>query len=68
MNNIKEFFKDQIAGGATDKFFYGIHGKIEGTLSIQCHRGPLQTLSLDGLIFDKMVNSTPFFKTIGVNE
>jgi hypothetical protein len=68
MNDIKEFFKEQIRGGATDKFFYGIYGKIEGTLSIQCHRGPLQTLSLDGLAFDRMQESTPFFKIVEVNE
>lgn len=59
---MNEYFKKQLESGATDKFFYGVYGTIEGTLRIECHRGPLQTLSLEGLEFDRMVESTPMFK------
>jgi hypothetical protein len=57
---MNEYFKEQIAGGATDQFFYGFDH--DGKISIERHRGPLQTLSLDGLVFDRMMGSTPFFK------
>lgn len=58
--NITELFEQQIAGGATDNFFYGTENR--GEVRIERHRGPIQTLSLEGLVFDKMVDSTPFFK------
>lgn len=57
---MNEYFKEQIAGGATDNFFYGI--AIDGTVRIERHRGSLQTLSLDELVFDRMVGSTPMFR------
>ena len=55
-----EYFKEQIEGGATDNFFYGT--QIDGTVRIERHRGPLQTLALDGLVFDRMMGSTPMFR------
>lgn len=60
MNDVKEYFQEQLAGGATDNFFYGTENP--GEVRIERHRGPLETLSLDGLVFDRMVDSTPFFK------
>ena len=57
---MNEYFKEQIENGATDNFFYGT--EQNGKISIERHRGPLQTLSLDGLVFDRMMGSTPFFK------
>ena len=60
--NITELFEQQIAGGATDNFFYGT--EIDGTVRIERHRGPLETLSLDGLVFDRMMGSTPFFRPV----
>lgn len=60
MNNIKELFAQQIAGGATDNFFYGT--EIDGTVRIERHRGPLQTLSLDDLVFYRMMGATPMFR------
>jgi hypothetical protein len=66
MNDIKEYFREQLSNGATDNFFYAI--EMCGEVRIERHRGPLQTLSLDGLVFDRMMASTPFFKIIGVDE
>lgn len=60
MNDIKELFQQQIESGATDNWFYGT--EIDGTVRIERHRGPLQTLNLSGLEFDRMMGSTPFFQ------
>ena len=65
---MNEYFEQQIAGGATDNWFYGT--EIDGTMRIERHRGPLETLSLDGLVFDRMMGSTPMFRLehFGVEE
>ena len=55
-----DYFKEQIESGATDNWFYGT--EIDGEVRIERHRGPLQTLSLSGLVFDRMMGSTPFFR------
>ena len=60
--NIKELFEQQIAGGATDNWFYGT--EIAGTVRIERHRGAIDSLTLTGLEFDRMMGSTPFFKPI----
>ena len=60
--NITKLFEQQIQGGATDNWFYGT--EIDGTVRIERHRGPLETLSLDGLVFDRMMGSTPFFRPV----
>lgn len=57
---MKQYFEQQIAGGATDNWFYGT--EIAGEVRIERHRGPLETLSLSGLVFDRMMGSTPFFR------
>lgn len=58
---MKQYFEQQIAGGATDNFFYGT--EHDGEVRIERHRGPLQTLALDDeLVFDRMMDSIPFFK------
>ena len=57
---MNEYFREQIEGGATDNWFYGT--EIDGEVRIERHRGPLKTLSLDGLVFDRMMGSTPFFR------
>lgn len=62
MNDIKEYFQEQLAGGTTDNFFYGTENR--GEVRIERHRGPIQTLRLEGLVFDRMVASTPFFKVL----
>ena len=56
----EQYFEQQTASGATDNFFYGT--EINGEVRIERHRGALETLCLDGLVFDRMVASTPFFK------
>lgn len=60
--NITELFQQQIEGGATDNFFYGTEHK--GEVRIERHRGTIDSLSLAGLEFDRMMGSTPFFKPI----
>ena len=57
---MKQYFKKQIEGGATDNWFYGT--EIDGTVRIERHRGTIDSLSLDGLVFDRMIGSTPMFR------
>jgi hypothetical protein len=61
--NITELFEQQIRGGATDNWFYGIF-EIDGTVRIERHRGAIDSLTLTRLEFDRMMGSTPFFKPI----
>jgi hypothetical protein len=60
MNDVKEYFQEQISNGATENFFYAT--ELNGEVRIERHRGQLDSLSLDGLVFDRMMASTPFFK------
>ena len=55
---MNEYFKEQIAGGATDQFFYGT--EHNGEVKIERHRGSLDAFP-EGLVFDRMMGSTPFF-------
>ena len=64
--NITELFAQQIAGGATDNWFYGT--EIDGTVRIERHRGAIDSLLLDGLVFDRMMGSTPFFRPCAYDE
>jgi hypothetical protein len=65
---MRQYFEQQIAGGAIDNFFYGT--EIDGIVRIERHRGTIETLSLDGLVFDRMMGSTPMFRLehFGVGE
>ena len=63
---IKELFKQQIDGGATDQFFYVIENN--GKVSIERHRGTLDTLSINNLEFVRMSKSTPVFRLVEVEE
>ncbi len=60
MNDVKEYFQEQIDGGATENFFYAT--ELNGEVRIERHRGSIDTLSLEGLVFDRMMAATPFFK------
>lgn len=62
MTNIKELFELQVDGGATDDFFYVIENN--GNVSIERHRGTLDTLSINNLEFVRMSKSTPVFRTV----
>ena len=64
--NIKEIFKGQIESGATDNFFYGT--EIDGTVRIYRHRGDIDSLSMTGLEFTRMVGYTPFFRPCAYDE
>ena len=64
--NITELFEKQIQGGATDNFFYCT--EIDGTVRIERHRGAIDSLSLTGLEFDKMMGSIPFFRPCAYDE
>lgn len=66
MNTITELFKQQIDGGATDQFFYVIENN--GKVSIERHRGTLDTLSINNLEFVRMSKSTPVFRPAEVEE
>ena len=57
---MRQYFEQQIAGGATDNFFYGT--EHNGEVRIERHRGTIDKLLLDHLEFDRMMGSTPFFK------
>lgn len=59
---INELFKEQLDGGATDQFFYGI--EANGGLRIERHRGTLDTLSINNLEFIRMSKSTPVFREL----
>ena len=61
--NITKLFEQQIEGGAKDNFFYGITD-IEGTVRIERHRGTIDSLTLTGLEFDRMLGPTPFFRPL----
>lgn len=62
MNEVKKYFQEQISNGATENFFYAT--ELNGEVRIERHRGPIDSLSLEGLVFDRMVASTPFFKVL----
>jgi len=55
---MNEYFKEQIAGGATDQFFYGT--EHNGEVRIERHRGTLDTFPTN-LQFSRMMGTTPFF-------
>ena len=63
---ILNYFREQIEGGATDNWFYGT--EIAGTVRIERHRGTIDSLTLTGLEFDRMMGSTPFFRPCVYDE
>ena len=65
--NITKLFEQQIEGGAKDNFFYGITDN-EGTVRIERHRGTIDSLTLTGLEFDRMLGPTPFFRPCAYDE
>jgi hypothetical protein len=63
---MKQYFEQQIEGGATDNFFYVIENN--GKVSIERHRGTLDTLSINNLEFIRMSKSTPVFRPCAYDE
>lgn len=57
---MRQYFEQQVAGGATDNFFYCT--EIGGTVKIERHRGDIDSLSSNGLVFDHMMGSVPVFR------
>ena len=64
--NITKLFEQQIKDGAKDNFFYGT--EINGTLTIERHRGAIDSLRLTGLEFNRMIGSIPFFRPAYMNR
>ena len=56
-----EYFKNQIEGGSIDQFFYAI--EREGNLTIQRHRGTLDTFPDLEYVRD-LTSGVPLFKEI----
>ena len=63
---ILNYFREQIEGGAIDNWFYGT--EIDGEVRIERHRGTIDSLTLTGLEFDRMMGSTPFFRPCAYDE
>jgi hypothetical protein len=62
---MNEYFKEQLAGGATDQFFYGIEHNDE--LKLLRHHGPMESFP-NNLQFSRMVGSTPLFTMDETND
>lgn len=61
----QEIFKNQIEGGASVMFFYGLERTEPYTLSIIRHRGTLDSLPANLEFVRMLTDSTPLFKETG---
>ena len=59
---MKQYFEQQIRGGATDNWFYGT--EMNGEVRVERHRGSLDVFPTN-LKFVRMAGSVPFFKESG---
>ena len=62
--NIQEIFKDQIDGGATEMFFYGLERPEPHTISIMRHKGSLDTFPTNLEFVRYLTPSNPLFKEV----
>ena len=62
--NIQEIFKNQIAGGATEMFFYGLERAEPFTVSIMRHLGSLDTFPANLEFVRFLTPSNPLFKEV----
>ena len=62
--NIQEIFKNQIDGGATEMFFYGLERAEPFAVSIMRHKGSLDTFPSNLEFVRMLAESTPLFKEI----
>ena len=60
--NIQEIFKNQIDGGATEMFFYGLERPEPHTISIMRHKGSLDTFPSNLEFVGYLTPSNPLFK------
>ena len=60
--NIQEIFKNQIDGGATEMFFYGLERPEPHTVSIMRHKGSLDTFPSNLEFVRFLTPSNPLFK------
>lgn len=62
--NITELFEQQIAGGATDNFFYGLESPEPYTINIMRYKDTLDTFPAN-LEFVRMLNDRfPLFRSV----
>jgi hypothetical protein len=57
-----EHFKNQIEEGATEMFFYGLERSEPFTISIQRHRGSLDTFPTNLEYVRHLTDGVPLFK------
>lgn len=62
--NIQEIFKNQIDGGATEMFFYGLERPEPHTISIMRHKGSLDTFPTNLEFVRYLTPSNPLFKEV----
>ena len=62
--NIQEIFKNQIDGGATEMFFYGLERLEPHTISIMRHKGSLDTFPINLEFVRYLTPSNPLFKEV----
>ena len=62
--NIQEIFKNQIDGGATEMFFYGLERPEPHTISIMRHKGYLDTFPSNLEFVRYLTPSNPLFKEV----
>ena len=62
--NIQEIFKNQIDGGATEMFFYGLEHPEPRTISIMRHKGSLDTFPSNLEFVRYLTPSNPLFKEV----
>ena len=62
--NIQEIFKNQIDGGATEMWFYGLERPEPHTISIMRHKGSLDTFPSNLEFVRFLTPSNPLFKEV----
>lgn len=60
--NTEELFKNQIASGATEMFFYGLERQEPHTISIMRHKGTLDLFPTNLEFVRMLAENTPLFK------
>ena len=64
LRQMNEYFKNQIEGGATEMFFYGLERPEPFTISIMSHKGTLDKFPANLEFVRMLAESTPLFKEI----